>query len=168
MNAIKLLKEQHQKVKGLFGAFEKAEDDAKKKRLFFDIADNLAVHATIEERYFYPAARAKATRDDVAEAYDEHLEVKKLILDGLKGTARPGFDGVVAALKGAVEHHVEEEETEFFPKVAKLLDPATLEAIGQQMEAVGLEMMAAGNPRSLVEVKSEPPAISHGKTKYAQ
>ena len=55
------------------------------------------------------------------EAYDEHLEIKKLILDAMSSTDEPGFDGKVAALKGAVEHHVEEEEGELFPKVTKLL-----------------------------------------------
>src|SRR4051812_33219359 len=42
--------------------------------------------------------------------FDEHLEIKKLLLDAMRSTEEPGFDGKVAALKGAVEHHVEEEE----------------------------------------------------------
>ncbi len=138
--------------------FDSAEEDSEKRKIVFDIADNLAGHATIEERYFYPNVRERATEEDVKEAYDEHLEIKELILQGLNGTERPGFDGIVAALKGTVEHHVEEEENEFFPKVKKLIDEDALEAIGQAMETEFEEIMAEGAPRDNVRVESEKPA----------
>ncbi|MCU1282514.1 MAG: Cation-binding protein, hemerythrin family [bacterium] len=159
MDAIKLLKEQHRLVEKLFEQFESSEDDDAKKNLFFEIADNLAVHATIEERWFYPAVRARQTEEQLEEAYDEHLEVKKLILDGLQSTGAPGFDGRVAALKGAVEHHVEEEEEELFPEVQKLMQKDALEALGQQMEAEAMQLMEAGAPRKSIRVESEAPAV---------
>src|SRR3954447_9920886 len=134
MDAIKLLEQQHRMVEELFEQFEEADDETEKEALFEEIADNLAVHATIEERYFYPAVRARQTEEQLEEAYDEHLEVKKLLLDAMRSTDEPGFDGKVAALKGAVEHHVEEEEDELFPKVKKLLSTGALEALGQTME----------------------------------
>jgi hemerythrin superfamily protein len=158
MDAIKLLKQQHRLVEKLFEQFDASEDDAKQEEIFLSIADNLAVHATIEERYFYPAVRARQTEENVEEAYDEHLEIKKLILDAMRSTEEPGFDGKVAALKGAVEHHVEEEESELFPKVQKLFEKDALEAIGQQMEAESEQLMSAGAPRKNVKVESEAPA----------
>ena len=160
MDAIKLLKQQHRLVEKLFASFDKSESDAEKKQLLFAIADNLAVHATIEERHFYPAVREKQTEDEVVEAYDEHLEVKRLILDCLHNTEAPGFDGIVAALKGCVEHHVEEEETELFPDVQKLLTKEALEALGQTMEAESEALMAAGEPRRNVKVETEQPAAN--------
>lgn len=157
MNVLALLKQQHREVAQLFAAFDKA-DDAQKRLLFNQIADNLAVHATIEERHFYPAVRERDTQKEIIEAYDEHLEVKKLLVDCMRSTAAPGFDGKVAALKGAVEHHVKEEENELFPKVKKLFSPDQLEAIGQTMEAEAEQLKALGSPRRMVKVQIEPPA----------
>jgi hemerythrin superfamily protein len=160
MDAIKLLKQQHRLVEKLFAEFEATEEDEAKKQLFFDIADNLAVHATIEERWFYPAVRARQTEEQLEEAYDEHLDVKKLLLEGMRGTEAPGFDGRVAAVKGTVEHHVEEEESELFPTVQKLMTAEALEALGQQMEAEAMQLMEAGEPRRNIHIESEAPAVS--------
>ena len=160
MNALAFLKQQHGEVAKLFSAFESSASDAKKLELFKQIADDLAVHATIEERHFYPAVRARDTKKDLVEAYDEHLEVKKLLVDCLGGTTTPGFDGKVAALKGAVEHHVGEEENVLFPKVKKLLNADQLEAIGQALQAEAELLKSAGAPRKLVQVKIEPPAAT--------
>ena len=160
MDAIKLLKRQHRLVDKLFERFDESDSDAEKKQLLFAIADNLAVHATIEERHFYPAVRERQTEGEVLEAYDEHLEIKRLILDSLHNTEAPGFDGIVAALKGCVQHHVEEEETEFFPHVQKLFTSEAMEALGQSMEAESEQLMAAGEPRKNVKVESEQPAAN--------
>ena len=50
-------------------------------------------------------------------------------------------------LQEDVEHHVEEEQDELFPKVEKLFDAETLEAIGEAMEETQAELISAGNPR---------------------
>ena len=159
VDAIKFLKQQHDDVEGLFDEFENSENDQEKQSLFEQIADNLAIHATIEERYFYPAVRAKQTEQQLEEAYDEHLEVKKLILDCMNSTEEPGFDGKVAALKGAVLHHVEEEEGELFPKVKELFDKQGLDALGQQLEGEAASLEEQGGARFSVKPEIEPPVI---------
>src|SRR4051812_41835063 len=159
MDAIKLLKQQHREVEALWKKFEKSEEDDEKEALFNEIADNLAVHASIEERFFYPAVRARQTEEQLEEAYDEHLEVKKLIVDAMNGTEKPGFDGMVAALMGAVMHHVEEEEEELFAEVKKIMEPEALEALGQTMEGEATILMEAGNARAMVQVKIEEPVV---------
>ena len=74
-------------------------------------------------------------------------------------TEEPGFDGKVAALKGAVEHHVEEEEGELFPEVEKLMGNDAREAIGDVMEAEAIQLMSEGEPRNTVEAEIEPPTV---------
>jgi len=157
MNALALLKSQHRLVEELFEEFEANDQDEAKQVIYEQIADNLAVHTAIEERIFYPAVRARQTEEELEEAYDEHLDAKKIILDALEDLNAPGFDGKVAALKGAIEHHVEEEEDELFPKVEKLLTAEALEALGQMMEAEAAHMMEAGAPRRTIKLKAEPP-----------
>jgi hemerythrin superfamily protein len=159
MDAIALLKSQHRLVEKLFEQFEATEDDAQTHALFDEIADNLAVHTAIEERFFYPAVRARQTEEQLEEAYDEHLDAKKIILDAMEHPDAPGFDGKVAALKGAIEHHVEEEEDEFFPTVKKLMTAEALEALAQVMEAEAMRMMEQGAPRRSLQLKAEEPRV---------
>jgi hemerythrin superfamily protein len=160
MDAITLLKQQHREVEKLFTSFEETESDEEKVSIFEKIADALAVHATIEERHFYPAVRARQTEEQIEEAYDEHLDIKMLLRQGVEDTEAPGFDGLVAAIKGAVEHHVDEEENEMFPEVNKLLTAEALEALGQTMEAEAMVLMEKGNPRFDIRVETEAPAVS--------
>jgi hemerythrin superfamily protein len=160
VDAIKFLKQQHDEVEDLFEEFENSESDDEKLSLFEQIADDLAIHATIEERWFYPTVRAKQTEEQLEEAYDEHLEVKRLLLDCMSSTDEPGFDGKVAALKGAVLHHVEEEENEMFPEVKKLFEKDALEALGQQLEGEALTLEEKGNARLSVKPEIEPPAAN--------
>ena len=82
MDAVKLLKDDHEKVKGLFRQFEKARSEGKKKQLADEIMMELEVHSKIEEEIFYPAVREKGGDDQqeiVAEAVEEHHVVDVLM-----------------------------------------------------------------------------------------
>jgi hemerythrin superfamily protein len=141
MNAIELLKKDHQKVAGLFKKYEGAGDDAssEKEELFRMIKRELDVHARIEEEIFYPAARqapSEETQDLVAEAGEEHKQIKTLLaeLDGMDADDEQ-FGAKMKVLQEDVEHHVEEEQDELFPKVRKALDNDRLEDLGRRLEA---------------------------------
>src|SRR3982751_5715002 len=148
MSAIDLLESQHREVEKLFSQIEKAKDNEKKTELFNEIADKLAVHASIEEHHFYPAVKAKRTEDILLESLEEHLGIKRVLADLLETAAGDEtFDAKIKVLKEQVSHHVEEEETELFPKVRKLFNSAQLEAIGQEMSAEQAELEDDGEPR---------------------
>jgi hemerythrin superfamily protein len=156
MNAIDLLESQHREVEKLFAKIEKATDAATKGDLFEQIADKLAVHAAIEEHHFYPAVKAKRTEDILLESLEEHLGIKRVIAD-LLGT-KPSdetFDAKVKVLEEQVEHHVEEEETDLFPKCRKLFDKERLEAIGQEMSAEQAELEEDPAPRKAVPAETD-------------
>ena len=146
-----MLESQHREVEHLFEEFEGAKSTADKQQVFFQIADKLALHAAIEEKLFYPASKAEDTEDLLLEAAEEHLSVKRLIADLLALDAKDEtFEAKVSVLKEQVEHHVEEEEDELFPKVEKALDKTILEALEQEMVATQEEILAKGNPRDQV------------------
>ena len=146
MNAITLLDEQHDEVDALFERIERA-DGARKKAIFDELADLLAIHATIEEKMFYPAAEAKQTDDILLESVEEHLAIKRLVADllGMSPSDR-NFDAKCSVLKEQVQHHVREERTELFPKARKLLDAEQLDALGQEMYA-NTESLKGMRPR---------------------
>jgi iron-sulfur cluster repair protein YtfE (RIC family) len=135
MNAIELLTQQHDTVSDLFEQIEQAEDMEEKTELLQDLADNLAAHATIEEKIFYPAAYGKDTKTTLEEAVEEHLSMKRVLADliGMDATDE-NFDAKITVLKEQVEHHVEEEEGTLFPMVKREFDGKTLEMLGSQME----------------------------------
>jgi hemerythrin superfamily protein len=156
MNAVKMLKQQHREVEQLFKQLEAASAAGPRRKAFEEIADALAVHATIEERHFYPGVKQKQTEEILFESVEEHLEIKRAIADLL--TLDPEdetFEAKVKVLKEDVEHHVEEEETALFPKVEKLIDVETLEAIGLEMEETEEELLSEGNPRDAVPSETE-------------
>jgi hemerythrin superfamily protein len=159
MNAINLLLSQHREVDSLFSKITSAQAKNKKPQLFEELADKLAIHAAIEEHHFYPAVRASPTKDIVLESLEEHLGIKRELADLLDMSADDErFDAAIKVLKEQVEHHVEEEESDLFPKVRKLLDKDQLEAIGQAMSAEQAELEKQGSPRENVRFETETPA----------
>lgn len=150
MDAIKLLKEDHKKVKTLFGEVEDLGDRASvaRKKLFQQIDKELTVHAKVEETIFYPEFRRRAEnseeRDEVLEAYEEHNIVKNLIheleeLDPKDETYKPKL----SVLKELVDHHVKEEEGPMFRMARELFEKDELNEIGDRILQAKQEMGAA-------------------------
>lgn len=146
IDAIELLTQQHREVEEMFERFENMTDRAKvsKKKLADEICNALIMHTTIEEEIYYPATREASgdTKDMVDEAVVEHASAKDLIAQIME--MDPGddlYDAKVKVLSEMVEHHVEEEEQEMFPKTRELkLD---LKALGQEMQARQREIEAS-------------------------
>jgi hemerythrin superfamily protein len=137
MNALEVLKQDHQKVKGLFKEATGSPDQSKRKELFDKIDTELEIHAHIEETVFYPALEThEELKDLVAEALEEHQEVK-ILLEELEelGSESHDFGSKLQELIESVEHHVEEEEGEMFPKVREVFDESQLEQLGQELES---------------------------------
>jgi hypothetical protein len=79
------------------------------------------VHADIEEQIFYPAAREAIDHDALLnEAEVEHASAKDLIAQISDMDADEElFDAKVIVLGEYIDHHVEEEREEMFPKARK-------------------------------------------------
>ena len=138
--ATQLLRKDHKTVQQLFDRFEKAGDRAHetKQRLFSEIESELETHATIEEEIFYPAVQEEVSdsKDIVAEAIEEHNVVKSLLREiGAMSSEDEQYDAKVKVLQENVEHHIEEEEGEMFPKVERELGAERLQELGTEMEA---------------------------------
>ena len=146
VDAVELLTQQHREVEEMFERFENMTDRAKvsKKKLADEICKALIMHTQIEEEIFYPATReaSEDTEDMVDEAVVEHASAKDLIAQIME--MDPGddlYDAKVKVLSEMIEHHVEEEEKEMFPKTRQLkLD---LKALGEEMKARQQEIEAS-------------------------
>jgi len=156
VNAVDMLESQHREVEDLFAKLGKADRGDRKQKLFAQIADKLAVHASIEEEAFYPAVKAKRTEDILLESLEEHLGIKRVLADLIDLDASDEtFDAKTKVLQEQVEHHVGEEEDDLFPKVKKIFEEETLIAIAQQMAQLQEELLAKGNPRLAVPSQTD-------------
>ena len=156
IDAISLLTEQHREVESLFEQIEQATDSDDKQTIFLELSDNLAAHSAIEERVFYPAAYAGDTKDVLLEAVEEHLSVKRLLADLLDmSPEHENFDAKIKVLKEQIEHHVEEEEKQLFPKVREQLGSEKLELLGAQMEDMFEEELDGDPSESIPQETAE-------------
>ena len=167
MDAIDLLKEQHEEVRQLFSQIEQADADEEKQNLFDELADKLAAHSTIEEKLFYPAAYAKKTKELLIEAVEEHLSMKRIIADLMDlEIDDENFDAKVKVLKEQVLHHVQKEEGQLFTAARKELSEKDIKRLGQAMKELFDDEMT-GTPREEVPSQTDEAASlkwhgSHG------
>ena len=155
MDAIQMLEEQHREVAELFKKISRARSPKSRADLFAKIGDALAIHATIEEKHFYPAVKERRTEDILLESLEEPLAIKRVLADLLDTSPDDEtFKAKVKVLQELVEHHVEEEQDDLFPKVKKIMDDTLLEAIGQEMQATMTELEGK-DPRYSVRRQTE-------------
>jgi len=155
-NALELLMSQHEEVESLIEDIESAEDPSAKAVLFETLADQLAAHATIEEKLFYPAVMDESTRELLVESTEEHLSVKRLLADMMAlSPDDERFDAKLMVLRDQVVHHAhEEEENELFPLVRKLFNEDDLAALGNEMLAMFEGLLEQGAPRQNVPAET--------------
>ena len=144
-DAIALLKQDHEKVRGLLGQFENATG-ARRQKLLTQIEKELKVHTTIEEEIFYPAyreaARKKEDKKLFFEAVEEHHVVDMVLPEMNDGSSPEELKAKAKVLKDLVEHHAEEEEKEMFPRARKAMEKEELRSLGEMMQRRKEDLMA--------------------------
>lgn len=137
MNAIELLKEDHDKVDKLFQKV-KATPDGDHKDLFEQIKAELDVHTHIEETIFYPKLKADGDEElkkITLEGIEEHRQAKMFLkeLAALSDDSEK-FEPKLKVLMEDIAHHVQEEEGQMFPMCEEQFDEYTLQMLGDEME----------------------------------
>ena len=131
-----LLKEQHKEAKTLFK--EALANDPVDREKAKKVCKKLALHMELEEKYLYPVMENNEdTKETAKEAELEHAEAKKAIKDILADKLDDTELKVkVELLFLEIEHHVKEEENDFFPKIKADLPAEQLEEIKAKMLAL--------------------------------
>jgi hemerythrin superfamily protein len=145
-DATVLLQRDHADVKKLFRQYEKLADSEadgqERQALAMQICQMLTVHATIEEEIFYPAAREAEVEEDLLdEAEVEHASAKDLIAQIQSMSPEDElYDAKVTVLGEYVDHHVQEEEGQMFPKCRRA--KMDLAGLAEQLAERKSELMA--------------------------
>jgi hemerythrin superfamily protein len=149
-NAIDLLTSQHRMVEGMFQKLEAEKPGSvEHRRLFADLADALAVHATIEEKIFYPAVLRPETEELLESSVEEHLAAKRVLATLLDTPPDGDARAELEELAGLTEAHVIEEERDLFPRVRQLVADDELRDLARRMNELEAELRR-GEPRMQV------------------
>jgi hemerythrin superfamily protein len=165
-DVLKMLAEDHKKVKKMFDQFEKMKEeedqDMEAKQLLVETCcAELTVHAQLEEELVYPALRdAIDDMDLLDEAEVEHASAKQLISE--LSSMQPGdelYDAKFTVLGEYVKHHIEEEEKEIFPKAKKSdLDlQAMAEEARERKQEIRDELGLTAEEEEVEEMEQEKP-----------
>ena len=137
MNAIDLLKNDHQTVRHLFAEYIATDETETDRRedLFQQIEKELLAHTDVEEAIFYPAIKNVAP-DLVEEAITEHQEVTQLLTEMLEYEVDDDeFDKRMNSLMETVQTHVEQEEgAGGVMEIARQRLSGQLEEMGRQIQ----------------------------------
>jgi hemerythrin superfamily protein len=139
IDAVAVLERDHREIEELFQAFERSGRAARRRELATRIARELSIHASIEEQLVYPRARrvvdGSSKEPQVLVALEEHHLAKVALaeIEALPTTAAR-FDAKVRVLIANVRRHVEEEERELFPAMARAYSREELLELGTALE----------------------------------
>ncbi|HUF52188.1 MAG TPA: hemerythrin domain-containing protein [Dehalococcoidia bacterium] len=154
MDALQMLRNDHRKVKDLFRRFEEAPDASTRKAIVDEAIAELLVHAQLEEEIFYPAMERTGMHSLVVESEEEHKQAENLMneiaqLDPRSGELAPKFK----VLTELVTAHVNEEESEMFPRAAEI-GYDRLNKIGDEMAQMKERILTASGKTSKQSLKA--------------
>ena len=137
-DAIVLLKDEHKEIRKAFRDFQKAGENAHatKGKLVDKMIELLTVHTYIENEVMYPRVRELLPdlEDDVLESYEEHHVADVLVVElSMMKPDDERFTAKTTVLIENVDHHIDEEEKEWFPKVREGLGRKALQELGADM-----------------------------------
>jgi hypothetical protein len=119
---LELLTAEHRRLESLFADAETATTPERRREALAAAADALERHTAAESRFLHPALSAHLPAGPDIAAYEEaeHASFGPL--------SPESFD--------AVRQHMQEEETELFPRLAQACPPEELRRLGDLLQSV--------------------------------
>src|SRR3954447_25797948 len=138
-DVIELLEHDHREVEEMFAEFGRATDPKERRVIADKIIIELVRHSEAEEQAVYPAMR-KALPDGeqlVEHEISEHSEAEEIMkkLDGMDPEDAQ-FGVLMGQLQSAITEHVQEEETEAFPRFRQHVSQDEIDKLGSTVEAL--------------------------------
>jgi hemerythrin-like domain-containing protein len=141
---IEMLKNDHVRLRSIFQSMQN-RDAGQREDLVRDLEREIKIHSLLEEEIFYPAFRDAAgsisDRQMYFEATEEHHVVDMVVpeLKAISGDSER-FVARAKVVQELVEHHIEEEENEMFPKAVELLGGQRMRELGSRMISRRVEL----------------------------
>ncbi|MEV0585365.1 hemerythrin domain-containing protein [Nonomuraea sp. NPDC050310] len=152
---IDLIMADHRDVEQLFDKLKRQPEN--RPALLAELAAKFVAHARAEEAKVYPelAKADPSERGEVHHGVEEHHEAEELLAKLMRSDPdRPEFLDVLKDLEKAVSHHVEEEESEILPALAKAIPTDRLVKMGRVFSQAKAEELATP-PKPAGRTKAE-------------
>jgi len=139
MDIFQVIKQDHDLMRGMLKELCETgnEDVGRRDELFVPFKNELMMHQQVEEAVVYnPLKDTGETRSEALEAIAEHHLVDGLLEElALMPKDSDEWFAKFGVLKELVDHHMKEEESEFFDAARKVIDHARAEEMAQQMRS---------------------------------
>lgn len=150
MDIYERIKQDHDHAREVMGKLKETTARAEKTRLelFGKFKLDMWAHHKVEEAVFYSYLRDRTEMsDDSYEALNEHHVANGLLeeLDTFPVTSDE-WGVKFKALCELMEHHIDEEEQDFFPKARKLIPKGVADLMGNRFDARKKVVLAAITP----------------------
>jgi hemerythrin-like domain-containing protein len=146
IDAIALLKADHQLVNDLCMQYASAGDVSTKQMIAEQVCTALEVHAQLEDNVFYPAYETMTGKHGtklVADSRLAHAHVKELLIELQDiDLDEETFAAKCQELMHTVEQHVAQEEDELFPEAEQILADRLVE-LRDEMMALKQQLLTA-------------------------
>ena len=149
MDAIDFLSGQHDLIEEHLATAMRSSG-TERRAAFEKAADLLLAHMTVEEEIFFPAVRAEKTETKLLENLQEHLSLKRFVVDMLSlDPDDKVFEAKLRVVSEQSDHHHDEEEKDLFPVVKKQVSEERRIELGRAMVSREAAILAEGSPRKL-------------------
>ncbi|MCF3134155.1 hemerythrin domain-containing protein [Streptomyces olivochromogenes] len=136
-DVIEELMTDHREVEEMFGRIESMPDGAQQLRdLVDEVTIELVRHSVAEEQHLYPAVREYIEGGDqlADKELADHGRVEKILKQLEKTDAdAPQMNQLLQLLMEEVSTHVQDEETNLFPKLRQTCTAETLDDLGNKI-----------------------------------
>lgn len=159
MDAIEMLRNQHERIGDLLHQLVDASLTAKRRKLEFErVADQLAMVASLEERIFYPSVNSDAIEEQLLEALEMSLAIKRVVTNLMHLEDEDStFRARSLLLRDLVRKHQQQLEQGIFPAVLARVETAQLDELGRDMETMLLDFETR-SPRGELPLQIDRPA----------
>ncbi len=140
MQIYNALAKDHEKLKELLNELVSLDEKDNESRhdLVQEIRDELVPHSRAEESILYNSMRAlEEGQSEAMHGYTEHMEAEALLRTlQVAEKIDMGWKQTATKLKDALEHHIEEEESEIFATARELFTNEEAEMMGDAFERI--------------------------------
>ena len=137
-DVIEILTADHREMIGLLELIEETTDPAERRALADAATAEIVRHSVAEELFVYPVYTREVTdgADEVEHDKEEHQELEETLvkLEGVDAEDAE-FLRLVRELKGQLDHHADDEESDQLPKLRRAVSADELVDLGRKVEA---------------------------------
>jgi hemerythrin superfamily protein len=132
VDVLTMLESDHRVVERLLELLASSEPGPERDTALAELVASLSLHMQFEEAEIYPLLE-QVDAEMEQEAEVEHGLAREGLAKLQELAAQPGFGAAVEMLKGGISHHVDEEETEAFPKMRTECEASQLQELTRRL-----------------------------------